>query len=791
MVGREDIGEAVRSQRADTLDAWLATLLPPGIGAGMALVAVGGLGRRECAPYGDLDLVLLHGGEQTSERADEVGTALWYAIWDAKYSLDHSTRSVEQALAVGEQDLKAELGMLDARMVAGDGELFSQFRSQVLCRWRADARRRLPALAALTHRRWERYGELAFLLEGDIKESRGGLRDFGVLRGIGYAGVADAVRPAVSAAHRLLLDVRDALHAVRGRRIERLHAQDRDDVAAALGYADGDAVLRSIAEAARTTANAADDALRAAARWAGAGTRRTQPGMQRGVERPSGRRPIGRDVVEHNGEAMLARVAITPRPEDCLALRVAAAAARADLPIARATLEWLAAFAPPLPDPWPDSARDALFTLLGSGRPLIETWEACDRYGLVTAWMPELARVRSLPQHNPVHQFTVDRHMVEATCRAAELTREVSRPDLLLLSALLHDIGKGLPGDHSVVGAPIAATIAQRIGLPPQDVEVVERAVRLHLLLPEIATRRDLGDPSTIATVTSAVHDRSTLAILHALARADAAATGPAAWSTWKGRLIADLVRRADRALGTGVICEPARPTHECVDWASLPVIMIEADRVKVVARDAPGLLASIAGCLAVHRLDVVAANASTSDGIAVVTCAVQSRFGRVAEWGPLTADLRRALRGDLDIAARLAARTRSQGQGARWLRPQGQGPQGQGQGPQGTRQQAGPRILWQPATGATILELRAADSAGLLYRVTRALGEAGAVVRAARISTLGADVVDAFYLVGEAGWWADPDRRRTIEQAVVAAAVDASASSAATLAEASTRRVQ
>ena len=291
------------------------------------------------------------------------------------------------------------------------------------------------------------------------------------------------------------------------------------------------------AEAARTTAHAVDDGLRAVDRWVS--------GRNRGGQR----RPIGRDVVEQNGEAVLARAAIGPRPDPCLALRVAAAAARADLPIARATLEWLASFGTPLSEPWPAAARDALFTLLGSGPALVTTWEACDRYGLVTGWLPEMARIRSLPQHNPVHLFTVDRHLVEAARLAGELTREVDRPDLLLLAAFLHDIGKGLPGDHSAVGAPIAEAMARRIGLAPADVAVIERAVRLHLLLPDTATRRDLDDPVTITTVAQAVGDRSTLALLHALARVDAAATGPAAWSTWKGRLVAALVSRVDKVL--------------------------------------------------------------------------------------------------------------------------------------------------------------------------------------------------------------------------------------------------
>jgi [protein-PII] uridylyltransferase len=726
------VGAAAREQRAAALDAWLGTLLPADAGPGIALVAVGGLGRRECAPYSDLDLAVIHDGHAD---VDELAASIWYAVWDAKLALDQSTRSLDEAIEVASEDLKAALGMLDARYLAGDAALAAKLHDRALDQWRREARRRLPDLKELTRHRWQTHGELAFLLEGDVKESRGGLRDFGVLRGVGIAGVAGGTRPAVRAGHRVLLDIRDALHAVRGRRVDRLLAQDRDEVARLLHLSDGDEVLRKIAESARTIAHATDDAWRQVDRF-------TQ-GRSGG-----GRRPVGRDVVEQNGEAVLARAAVTPRPDPSLALRVAAVAARADLPIARATLEWLAAFSEPLPRPWPASARDALLTLVGSGAALVPTWEACDRYGLVTAWIPEWARVRSLPQHNPVHLFTVDRHLVEAACHAATLARDVDRPDLLVLSALLHDIGKGLPGDHSMVGAPIAAGIASRIGLSLPDAAVVEKAVRLHLLLPDTATRRDLADPVTIRTVAEAVGDVSTLNLLHALARADAAATGPAAWSTWKGRLVAELVGRVSRALDTGEVAPLP---------AQLPAVHVDYERVAVMAEDRPGLLAAVAGCIALHRLDVLTADAQTQGGYSRIICAVQPRYGTPPDVEALTVDLRRAVTGELDVDSRLAARERS----AR--RPAGGGRGAGG----GGRPGAAPRVVWHPATDAAVMEVRAADSPGLLHRVARALEATGTNVRAARISTLGGDVVDAFYLVGE---W-DDAKRAAIEPTVLQAA--------------------
>ena len=693
---------------------------------GVALVAVGGLGRQECAPYGDVDLVLLHSGH---EDVGHLAEAVWYPVWDARIGLDHSVRTVPEALAVAGEDVKVALGLLDLRYIAGDEALAGQLRAAAVDQWRRRAATALPALHEVVTARWEAHGELAFLLEGDVKEARGGLRDVSVLRAVGMAGVADAGRPQVRAAHVRLLDVRDALHVATGRRVDRLVAQERDQVAGLLELADGDALLRRVAQDARTVAYAIDDAWRAVDRW-------------RSGPHPGGRRPIGRDVVAQDGEAVLARAAVGPRPDPSLALRVAGAAAAERLPIARATLEWLAAFCPPPPVPWPSVAREALLTLLGAGPALIPVWEACDRYGLVGGWIPEWIRVRGLPQYNPVHRYTVDRHLVQAAAEAAKYAREVARPDLLVLASFLHDVGKGLPGDHSETGAPVASAIAACIGLPGPDVALVGKLVRYHLLLPDVATRRDLADPVTIRGVAAAVGDVTTLDLLYGLTRADAAATGPGAWSAWKGRLVAELVDRVRRTLDTGE-APPAPVPDAALVAGPLPAVHVAGERVAVAATDRRGLLAAVAGCLALHRLDVVTADISTVDGRALAQLRVQTRYGALPDGPALAADLRRAALGQLP--SRLE----------RHVRPRGG---------------AAARVVWhhEAATDAAVLELRAADAPGLLYRVARALEENGADVRAARISTLGGDVVDAFYLVGP---WSDPTVRAEIAAAVLAAA--------------------
>ena len=730
---REHIGAAARADRAAALDAWLAGLFPSHL-PGVSLLAVGGLGRRDCAPYSDLDLVLLHNG---TAGIDRIAGSLWYPIWDARLGLDHSVRTLPEALSVAHDDVKVSLGLLDARHIAGDAALSGELIAAAADQWRRTAVRLMPQLRELTAARWATHGELAFLLEGDLKEAAGGLRDVTILRGIGRAGVADTMRPAVRAANLRLLDTRDALHLAVGRRVDRLVAQERAVVADLLELDDGDALLRRVAGDARIVAHALDDAWRAADRL--------RNGRRRGVPAQPVRRPVARDVVEQDGELVLARTAIGPVPDPSLSLRVAAAAATTGLPIARATSEWLAAFCPPLPTPWPPVARAALVSVLGSGPGLLPTWETCDRYGLIDAWLPEWARMRSLPQHHPVHRFTLDRHLVQAAYEATAYTREVDRPDLLLIGAFLHDVGKGLPGDHSIVGAPIAVEIATRIGLPPADVATVEKLVRLHLLLPDTATRRDLSDPVTISMVAEAVGETMTLDLLHALARADSHATGPAAWSEWKGRLLAELVSRVHTALDTGELPAPPAPDPELLE-GDLPAVHLDGDQVAVAAADRRGLLASVTACLAMHRLDVVAADVSTVGGRAIVEFVTQPRYGSPYDPVALAADLRRVASGDVSVTQRVRARAMSARGGT-----------------------ASPRVVWQRAvaTDAVVLELRAADSAGLLYRVATALDEAGAEVRAARISTLGGDVVDAFYLVGA---WADAAGRDRVEAAVLAA---------------------
>src|SRR5215470_8433706 len=255
---------ADRARRAAETDRWLASLL--GDEAGVALVAVGGYGRRELLPGSDLDVLLLHAG-----RPDISGLAdrIWYPIWDSGTRLDHAVRTPREGREVARGDLRAALGLLYARHVAGDPGLTAELRHGVLADWRAAAGTRLAELQALHTERTRRSGELAFLLEPDLKEARGGLRDAHAIHAVAAAWVAPGPGPRVRAAHEFILDTRHALHEVTGRPADRLVLQEQDEVARVLGLADADALLGRLAGAGRTVAYALDQSFRQAQRGRG------------------------------------------------------------------------------------------------------------------------------------------------------------------------------------------------------------------------------------------------------------------------------------------------------------------------------------------------------------------------------------------------------------------------------------------------------------------------------------------------------------------------------------------
>jgi len=708
------------------VDEWLRELFGPH-DAGIALVAGGALGRQELAPGSDLDLVLLHDGRRdVAALADRI----WYPIWDAGVALDHSVRTPKETVAMADRDLKVVLGLLDARLVAGDDDLARRTLEPVRDRWVRGARRRLPELDELTQARHTTEGDVAHLLEPDLKQGKGGLRDLRVLHAIAVGTpVGDGGDPALRAADDELLAVRVELHRVTGRGADRLGLEVQDAVAEQLGR-DADALMADVARAARAIAWTSDDSWRRVRSWI-AGPR---------GRRGNADRVVGPGLVLRDAELHLA--ADADLTDETLPLRAAGEAARLDVPLGRGVARHLADATFPgersTDGRWSPAARNALVGLLGSGPGLVAVVDELDHHGLMTRILPEWEAVRSLPQRNALHRFTVDRHLVETAVQAAALTRTVGRPDLLLVGAWLHDLGKGSAGDHTDAGVALVGSIAPRLGFDPLDSARLVTLVRHHLLLPSVATSRDLDDPATIDGVAEAVGDVTTLELLVALTEADSLATGPGLWTSWKRQLVTTLARRVEgHLLGDEVPVAVEPPlTDELVELARASSgavhVLRTDDRLCIAGPDRPGLLGILVGLLAVHGQSVRSALVTHDEhGTAVDVFEIEGVFGREPDWDRFRDDVVAALAGRYPLVERLQERSTRYARRAETARP------------------AEPRVVVHPGASrsASVIEVRAADEVGLLSRIASTLGGLGLDIVQARALTLGHEAVDTFYL--------------------------------------------
>ncbi|MCU1459621.1 MAG: [protein-PII] uridylyltransferase [Actinomycetia bacterium] len=723
---------------SDLVDEWLAELI--GDERDLALVAGGSYGRRELAPGSDLDLVLIHGGRKDIRA---VADRIWYPIWDSKIALDHSVRTPKEAVAMAEADLKVVSSLLDGRVVAGDLALGDDALSRVREAWTRHGARRLPQMRELATARHHKDGDVAYLLEPELKLAKGGHRDLRAMAALEAATpITFRHSPDLDQAAATLFEVRVALHRVEGRAVDRLLLDRQDDVAEQLGYADADELMRAVATSGRTVARAYDDEWRRSDAWARGPARRGAGG---------GDRPLGDGIVLRDGELDL--VSTTEPADLTLLLRAAEQAAVLGVDFRTAALERLAAEAPPALQVWPAEARDALVGLLGAGPNLVSVFETLDEYGLLTKILPEWEQVRSKPQRNAFHRFTVDRHLAETAANAAEYTRLVERPDLLLVGCWLHDLGKGWPGDHTRAGIELMRTVATRMGFADDDVEILVDLVRHHLLLPSVATSGDLSDPAVAEMVAMAVGSVEELHLLAALTQADSLATGPSAWSAWKQELMETLVRKVELVLRDEV--PPAETDTLAPEDAALIArahgdLLVErvADGIAVVGPNRPGLLCCVVGLLSVHGWAVQAAFVNSYDGVAANHFLIERSYARRDDnWEQFVDELRAALIDRRTLDERVEQRARTYPRRRNAARP------------------AKPRVIRHEGASATatVLEVRTADRLGLLYRLTRALTEVPLDIVHAKVSTLGQEVIDTFYLHTTDGAIPDDD---TIERA-------------------------
>ncbi len=739
-------GLAVARGISDAVDAAIVSMwarLAPE--ASVALVAVGGYGRRLMNPASDVDLMVLHtGGSVASEAAKQ----LFYELWDAGLTVGHSIRTVKEAIKVARGDLDAETAFLEARLVAGDQRLFEEFYEATMRRTRSSPEAFLQRIREATFARRARSGDASAELEPNLKEGRGGLRDLHAIAWLRMVCDLKSERAGdLDSAAELLHRVRNELHFLTGRHTDVLLMQHQPSVAAALvGPGEENVLMRALYQGCRAVGFALDSLL----------------------------------------DGSPVPVPVLPPAE-----------------------------AYPI---WSPESRAAFLGLLASGEAGRAAFRVLEESGALTDALPEWEAIRCLPQRNVYHRYPVDVHAFETVVELVrlagsgdELVRRVvadTRGDweAVILAGLLHDIGKGTKGDHSIVGEKIARSAVVRLGLSDPPASDVVWLVRNHLLLSDTATRRDIDEESLVVEMAEFIGTLTRLRMLFLVSIADGVATGPAAWTPWKAALVIDLFTKVGHLLERGELVSPdasetarlriaelrgalSRFPNDGVEQhlAGMPrawllsqsieslirqsalMLSISEDElemhatpageprvweVTVVARDRPGLFSKVSGALALHGLNVLAAQIFTrADGTALEVFRVETidaegdRFDRVRD------DVRKALRGRLSLDVRLASKRRDYA--TRY--------------PKGKREE--PRVIVDNRVSDfhTVIEVHAPDRIGLLYSITRALSDLELDIHLAKVATYAEDVVDTFYVRDLEGQKvADGEHAREIERSVL-----------------------
>ncbi|MFM1787322.1 MAG: putative protein uridylyltransferase [Actinomycetota bacterium] len=719
-----------RLELTQVTDQWLSSLAKS---AGfdshkVSLVAVGGYGRKELCAGSDLDILLLHHQNEKPEEIARLADAIWYPIWDSGLSLDHSVRDISQVRRMATADFKVVLGLLDARVIYGDEQLLTEVRASVLADWRSLSKERLSELHQSALERKHRFGDLAHLLEPDLKESYGGLRESTILRAIAASWVTDVNRERVDEAHQILLDVRDALHRVTGRSTDKLTMHEQFEVAKSLGIESDDVLLKRVSLAARALAYESDLA------WARVQkVTAKKPLFKTKKISKDFRAPLADGVVVQDDEVVLARDA-NPAIDPGLGWRVAAAASQSGLNVSQSTLSRLVNELTPLANPWPKEVLSSLVSFLGSGQAMVQVWEAFDQHGLINRMLPQWEPMQAAPQRNALHIYTVDRHSIECVVQASILSRMVARPDLLLVGALFHDIGKPHKGDHSTVGAQLMDGIAKQLGFSDDDAQTLVQMVQHHLVLPEIATRRDLEDPATIAFVANKIQNRGLLELLHYLTIADSKATSEQTWSEWKASLVRDLVNRVEasfvgKELPATQGLETTFPFEPSISTEIKVVNSGAQSDIYISTKDRVGLIADIAGAMRVLRLDIKSAQFETDNQIALQHWQVIPLFGDAPETKKIILELQIAINSP-EIVFKELQKVKTSKVHRGFIPPK-------------------PlvRFIEGASTKADVFEVRSHDESALLYRIAHIVAMEKLTINAARIDTIGSEVVDVLYL--------------------------------------------
>jgi [protein-PII] uridylyltransferase len=744
----------------------------------MALVALGGYGRAVLGPSSDIDLLLLHDGAAPDAVA-ALADAVFYPLWDGGFEVGHAVRTVAEAVGMAEERFDVLTAELDARLIAGDRELVELMASRVLTVAQSDPRAFATRLRAEAVDRQKRAGSTAHLLEPDLKDGAGGLRDIHALgwveRAIGAslegAGLLRTrEREALEGAEEFLTRVRGALHLTAGRRTDRLVIDHQESIARVMGFEDeprlpaADGLMRALFEHARQVVHVSGSVY-------------------------------DRFLVDAPVRSEHEPPAVTAGAEGLLVALADAAEAGAAVSIS--VLDELEAFALPEDVEWTDGVREGFLRILRA-REGVAALETLDRLGLLVRYLPAWVDVRCRPQRDPYHRFTVDAHLTAALAAMGrmldlgdpddpverEAVGQVRDRDALLLGSLLHDIGKIGQGGHVPVGVRVADDALRRMRIAPPTREMATFMVAEHLLLPDTATRRDLTDDDLVLGVAARIGSTERLAALYLLAKADAAATGPGAWTPWRRTLIRELVAKIQRVFDRGQMgtelaarlsdgverlrellanepegdverfvlrmprgyflsVEPATAARQFSTIAprlganEVRAVSVAGSRpgtyeLLVVAVDRPGLLSWIAGALSLAGLSILTAQIfTTDDGVAVDLFEVEGAWEReVGEdrWRRFRHTLRGTLEGTISLSRRVDEMRRH------YPAPRADLP-------------VTIAVDNESSDFFTVVEVGAADRIGLLHDITGALADLRLDVHVARVSTYTGRVVDAFYV--------------------------------------------